>query len=68
MVRESNFEEELRQCEKVLEIGPGNSKALSRRGQARFGLKDYDVALQDLCLLRERQLGDKSVLAEHLTS
>lgn len=35
-------------CSEVLEIEPRNQKALYRRGQAHFVLKNYDAALEDL--------------------
>jgi tetratricopeptide (TPR) repeat protein len=64
MVKESNFEEALKQCEKVLEIEPENKKALFRRGQARFGLNDYELAVSDLTKLKELEPHDKSVILE----
>ncbi|XP_049878748.1 peptidyl-prolyl cis-trans isomerase D isoform X2 [Pectinophora gossypiella] len=35
-------------CTEVLYIDPRNEKALFRRGQAQFALKNYDAALSDL--------------------
>ncbi|CAG4938177.1 unnamed protein product [Parnassius apollo] len=35
-------------CTEVLEIDPTNEKALYRRGQANFALKNYEAALEDL--------------------
>ncbi len=63
-IKSCDYEEALKQCEKVIEILPENPKALFRRGQARFGLKDYDLALQDLNKVKNLQPDDKSVVAE----
>ncbi|XP_050355651.1 peptidyl-prolyl cis-trans isomerase D [Nymphalis io] len=38
----------IRTCSEVLHIDPGNEKALYRRGQANFALKNYELALEDL--------------------
>ncbi|KAI5632045.1 cyclophilin type peptidyl-prolyl cis-trans isomerase/CLD domain-containing protein [Phthorimaea operculella] len=38
----------IRSCSEVLKRDPRNEKALYRRGQAHFGLKNYDSALSDL--------------------
>ncbi|XP_047538978.1 peptidyl-prolyl cis-trans isomerase D isoform X1 [Vanessa atalanta] len=35
-------------CSEVLHIDPGNEKALYRRGQANYALKNYESALADL--------------------
>ncbi|CAH0719268.1 unnamed protein product, partial [Brenthis ino] len=38
----------IRSCSEVLHIDPRSEKALYRRGQANFALKNYDAALSDL--------------------
>ena len=63
-LKESDFDSALAECDKVLEIDPDNLKAIYRRGQARFGMKEYDLALQDLNFVRRAEPGDKAVAAE----
>ena len=51
-------------CYKVLSMQETNTKAIFRRGQALFGMRDYGLALQDLQRARELQPEDKKVLNE----
>ncbi len=64
-IRTGDFEEALKQCDKILEVEPDNVKALYRRAQSRGGSKDYDLALKDLVRARELEPADKSVLSEY---
>ena len=48
----------------MLEIDESNKKALFRRGQARFGMKDYDLALKDLNVVSKMEPTDKAVANE----
>lgn len=43
-----DYRSSLNYCNEVLELDPRNEKALYRRGQANFALKNYDDALFDL--------------------
>lgn len=43
----SEYTEAVKQCDSALEIDPNNEKGLFRRGQARFGQKEYDKAKVD---------------------
>ncbi|CAH0591446.1 unnamed protein product [Chrysodeixis includens] len=43
-----DFRSSVHFCSSVLELDPRNEKALYRRGQANFALKNYDDALMDL--------------------
>ena len=45
----------------MLEVDPSNAKALYRLGQALFGLKDYDEALEELSKARKLMPKDKNV-------
>ncbi len=42
-----NWKEALSACNKAIEIDPDNEKGHFHRGQAHFGLQEYDLALQD---------------------
>ncbi|XP_076326507.1 peptidyl-prolyl cis-trans isomerase FKBP4-like [Tachypleus tridentatus] len=42
-----NNKEAISSCDKALEKDPNNVKGFFRRGQARMGLKDYDIAKED---------------------
>jgi len=64
LITDKNFEEAFKQCDKVLEIQPENSKALYRRGQSYFGLMEYDLALADLGKVKEMEPEDKGILNE----
>ncbi len=48
----------------MLEIEPNNVKALFRRAQARLGLQDFDLAIQDLAKVKEIEPNDKGVASE----
>ncbi|CAG4960679.1 unnamed protein product [Colias eurytheme] len=48
-------------CTEVLRIDPKNEKALYRRGQANFALKNYDAALSDLKLAEKVSPNNKAV-------
>ncbi|TRY75446.1 hypothetical protein TCAL_08367 [Tigriopus californicus] len=63
-IKAKKFEVAKTECEKVLEIQPDNAKALFRRGQAQFGMKDYDLAIQDLMRAKELEPNDKGVANE----
>ena len=64
LLKQNDFEAALKECEKVIEIQPENKKALFRRGQARFGLKDYDEALKDLQKVKALEPNDTGVANE----
>jgi len=59
-----SWEEARAECEKVLDIQENNAKALFRKGQALFGMKEFDGALQELHKAQRMQPEDKSILAE----
>ncbi len=63
-IKTGDYEEALKQCNNILEVDPENPKAHFRRGQAKRGLKDYDLALKDLMRAKELAPGDKSILGE----
>ena len=63
-LKSKDYNGAMKECEKVLEIDEDNTKAIFRRGQARFGKGDYDLALQDLNRARELEPNDKGVLNE----
>ncbi|CAK1542739.1 unnamed protein product [Leptosia nina] len=48
-------------CSEVLLVNPKNEKALYRRGQANFALKNYDAALSDLKLADKVSPNNKAV-------
>ena len=52
------------QCDKILEIDETNKKALFRRGQARYGMKDFELALKDLSVVNKLEPNDKAVANE----
>ncbi|XP_075982050.1 cyclophilin 40 [Anticarsia gemmatalis] len=43
-----DYRSSVKYCSEVLELDPRNEKALYRRGQANYALKNYDDALMDL--------------------
>lgn len=48
-----NYIETQHNCDKALEIDPKNEKGLFRRGQAYFGMKDYELSIKDFLRLLE---------------
>ena len=46
-----NYTEARRKCDKALEIDSKNEKGLFRRGQANFGLKEYEMSKSDFLQL-----------------
>ncbi|XP_026328109.1 peptidyl-prolyl cis-trans isomerase D isoform X2 [Hyposmocoma kahamanoa] len=52
----------IKYCTEVLHIDPRNDKALYRRGQANFALKNYDLALSDLRQAEKVSPNDKAIL------
>ena len=62
--QQNGWDDALAQCEKVLEIEPTNKKALFRRGQARFGIKDYNLAIKDLTEVNKLEPNDRAVASE----
>ncbi|XP_055547621.1 peptidyl-prolyl cis-trans isomerase D [Wyeomyia smithii] len=52
-------------CTAALALDPHNSKALFRRGLAHNKLKNYEKAIDDLRLVRERIPNDKLILSEY---
>lgn len=63
-IKMRDFVNAKRECDKVLEIDEHNPKALFRRGQAEYGLTDYEGALKDFTLLNKLEPKDRAVLAE----
>lgn len=48
----------------ILDIKPNNAKAYFRRGQANFGLHNYDAALKDLKKAQTMEPRDKKIFKE----
>lgn len=51
-------------AQQVLKKDPKNAKALYRRGQANFGLNDYEMAIKDLKKAKALQPGDSAIIKE----
>ncbi|XP_034251034.1 peptidyl-prolyl cis-trans isomerase D-like [Thrips palmi] len=59
-----NFRPAHQLCSQVLELKPNNAKAFYRRGQANFGLHNYDDALRDLKEAQTMEPRDKKIYQE----
>jgi tetratricopeptide (TPR) repeat protein len=60
----NNFQEALKNCGLALEIDGKNVKALFRRGQAHFGLKEFEKAKQDFDMVLFFEQTNKAAAVE----
>ncbi|KAF4530087.1 hypothetical protein B566_EDAN001343, partial [Ephemera danica] len=58
------YREALNICDQVLQREPGNAKAFYRRGQAQYGLNDYELALKDLKKAKQLKPCDTSIIKQ----
>ncbi|XP_059483325.1 peptidyl-prolyl cis-trans isomerase D [Neocloeon triangulifer] len=63
-LKTKHYKEAYSICEQILHEDPGNAKAIYRRGQANFGLNNYDAALQDLSKVKMLQPNDHAIIKE----
>ncbi|KAK2584640.1 hypothetical protein KPH14_006988 [Odynerus spinipes] len=63
-LKKKDYRSTIKLCNEVLEIDGANSKALFRRGQAHFGLNDYDSSMTDLKQALVECPNNKDILQE----
>ncbi|KAM6281025.1 sperm-associated antigen 1 isoform 2-T2 [Porphyrio hochstetteri] len=65
-IKLQNWDSALQDCEKVLDMDPGNAKALMRRATVHIQLQNYQPAIEDLnkvlCVEPENAIAKKNLL------